>query len=245
MRSRFISAIALYGPKADPVRDFLTDVQAMIAEYAGKSFRPYSLEQIHATLIAINGIPEPETGAIVNQYYLEHTGARLKMDLRRVMRILAENLAPPLHIRLGGRGRDDSDPFLSRGHRLYERAFSVQGNAFVLIGWPVLALAGRGMPLDDLRREMNAANVLHRYHRSDADVDDDLYLVVGHHAGASASALRQAADAVRDNLAANPIDIEIGIREVKLVAADSHTMAPALFASDIPADEATLRELMS
>jgi len=50
---------------------------------------------------------------------------------------------------------------------------------------------------------------------------------------------------VREYLAASPLDVAIGASEVKIVAADSHTMAPALFVSDIPADEVALRELMS
>jgi hypothetical protein len=243
--SRFISAVALYGPKPAPVRDFLAGIQALIAGHVGERFRPYSLEQIHATLIAINGIPDPDTAAIVNQYYLENAGARLEMDLHRVMQILAEHLARPLQIRIGGRGPHDADPFLSRGQRLFERAASVQGNAFVVMGWPVTALTGSGRPLDELRRAMNAANVLHRYHQSDAAIDDDFYLVVGHHTGAPASALDRAARAVREYLAASPLDVAIGASEVKIVAADSHTMAPALFVSDIPADEVALRELMS
>jgi len=243
--SRFISAIALYGPKTDPVRDVLAGVQAVIASHVGDRFRPYSLEQIHATLIAINGIPDPESGVIINQYYREHAGARLEMDLQRVMQILAERLAQRLQIRIGGCGPQDADPFLSRGQRLFERAFSVQGNAFVLMGWPLLALTGPCRPLDELRRAMNAAHVLHRYHQGDADVDDDFYLVVGHHSGAPASALERAASAIRDNLAASPLDIDIGISDVKIVASDSHTMAPALLVSDIPADEVPLRELMS
>ena len=154
-------------------------MQALIGEHIGDGFRPYSLDQIHATLIALNGVPDPGTGAIV------------------------------------------------------------------LIGWPVAALTGPDRPLDKLRRDMNAANVLHRYHRRDTDVDDDFYLVMGHHVDASPSALGRAAGTVRDKLAADPIDLEIGIRDVKIVAADTHTMAPPRFVGDIPVDSATLKKLMS
>jgi hypothetical protein len=245
MGSRFISAVALYGPKAGPVRDFLADVQALIAEQVGRDFRPYSLEQIHATLIALDGVRDPHTGTIVNEYFLEHAGVAVEMDLPRAMRILAAHFADPLPVRIGGWGRDQPTPFLSRGMPLYQRAFSVQGNAFVLIGWPVAALTGGGRPLDSLRRDMNAAHVLHRYHRGVSDVDDDFYLVVGHHAGAPGDALERAAAAVRDRLAAGPLDLAIGIGDVTIVAADSHTLAPATFTGAVPVDAATLRALMS
>jgi hypothetical protein len=114
----------------------------------------------------------------------------------------------------------------------------------VLAGWPALALAGDGRPLDRLRRDMNAANVLHKYHRGDADVDDDLYLVVGHHDGAPAGALQRAATAVRDRLAADPVELAIGLADVRIVAADSHTLAPPVFSGGIPVDAQTLLALM-
>ena len=115
----------------------------------------------------------------------------------------------------------------------------------MLIGWPVVSLSRAGRPLDELRRDMNAANVLHKYHARDTDVDNDLYLVVGHHAGAPAGALERAAAAVRDKLAADPVELDIGLTDVKVVAADSHTLAPPLYVSDIPADETVLRALLS
>ena len=100
------------------------------------------------------------------------------------------------------------------------------------------------MPLDELRREMNAAGLLHRYHARPADVDNDLHLVVGHHAGAAAGALRGATAAVRDKLAADPADLAIGLSDVKIVAADSHTLAPPLYVSGVPAAAAEVLALV-
>jgi hypothetical protein len=235
---RFISAVALYGPKAEPLRSRLADVQAMLATQLGgtDTFRPYSLDQIHATLIAFNAIP----GTSVNQYYLEHTGQTREMDVPRAMRILTGHLARPLSIRIGGYHNDEPPPFRSRGQHPFQRTFSVQGNAFLLIGWPTVP----GRPLDRLRRDMNAANLLHRYHQHGDDVDDDCYLVVGHHHDAPPGALETAVRTVRATLAADPIYIEISRRDVKIVAADSHTLCPPLFAGDIPVDEATILALV-
>ena len=232
-QSRFISAVAFYGPKTGRLREFLTGVQALIAEHVGGDFRPYTLEQVHATLIALNGVREG--GTIVNEYMLEHTGERREMDLPLVMDILARRLATPLRVRIGGFRPEQAVPFTSRGQHLAERTFSVQGEAFVLVGWPADSLAGAGMPVDALRREMNAAGVLHRYHARPADVDNDLHLVVGHHAGAPAGALARATAAVRDKLAADPADLAIGLSDLTIVAADSHTLAPPLYVSGVPA----------
>jgi hypothetical protein len=242
VEGRFISAVALYGPKTGRVRGLLRGVQGLIAENIGGRFVPYPLDQVHSTLIALDGVPDPRTGSVVNACYLRYAGARRPMDLGLVMDILASRFARPLRVRLGGYRHDQEVRFTSRGQHPFERAFSVQRDgALVVIGWP----AGPGRPLDRLRRDMNAAGVLHRYHCADADVDNDFHLVVGHHAGAPAPALERATDAVRVLMAADPVDVDIGLGQVKIVAAGSRTLASPLYVSGIPADEEILRSLMS
>jgi len=242
MESRFISAVAFYGPKTGRLRELLTGVQAQIAEHVGNDFRPYTLDQVHATLIALNGVRAG--GTIVNEYLLEHAGERREMDLPRVMDILARRFATPLRVRIGGFRPGQAVPFTSRGQHVAERSFSVHGEAFEQVGWPAESLAGAGRPLDDLRREMNAAGVLHRYHARPGDVDNDLHLVVGHQAGAPAAALARATAAVRDKLAADPADLAIALSDVTIVAADSHTLAPPLYVSGIPAATAEVLALV-
>ena len=244
MGNRFISAVAFYGPKTGRLRELLAGVQALIEEHVGADFRPYSLEQVHATLIALNGVRAG--GTVVNEYLLAQEGVAREMHLPRVMDTLARRFATPLRIRIGGFRPHQAIPFTSRGQHLAERTFSVQDRAFVLVGWPTDSLAGAGRrPLDELRRAMNAAGVLHRYHVRPEDVDNDLHLVVGHQAGAPAGALARATAAVRDKLAADPADLAISLADVKIVAADSHTLAPPLYVSGIPADEAAILALLS
>jgi len=236
--SRFVSAVAFYGPKAGRLRELVAGVQDLIASHVGRDFLPYTHEQVHATLIALNGVRDG--GTLVNEYMLELAGRRREMDLPRVMDILARRFATPLPVRIGGFRPDQAPPFTSRGQHPAQRSFSVQDRAFVMVGWPAASIAGDGQPLDELRREMNAAGLLHRYHARPGDVDNDLHMVVGHHAGAPAAALGRATAAVRDMLAAEPADLAIGMADVKVVAADSHTLAPPLFVSEIPADDVSV-----
>ena len=238
MGSRFVSAVAFYGPKAGRLRELVSGVQDLIASHVGRDFLPYTHEQVHATLIALNGVRDG--GTLVNEYMLELAGRRREMDLPRVMDILARRFAAPLPVRIGGFRPDQAPPFTSRGQHPAQRSFSVQDRAFVMVGWPAASIAGGGQPLDELRREMNAAGLLHRYHARPGDVDNDLHMVVGHHAGAPAAALGRATAAVRDMLAAEPADLAIGMADVKVVAADSHTLAPPLFVSGIPADDVSV-----
>jgi hypothetical protein len=240
MNSRFISAVAFYGPKVGPFRRLLTDVQRLIDSHVGGGrFRPCALEQVHATLIALNGLREAD-GTIINQYFLENAGERRTMDIDRAMETLMAFFATPLPVRIGGYRPGDPVPFLSRGQHLHDRTFSVQGEAFVLVGWP----AKPGQPLDTLRRDLNAAGLLHRYHHKPGDVDGDLHIVVGHHHGVPPEALDRAVRAVRSRLAANPVTFDITASDVRVVAADSHVLAPALLAAPIPVEADTVLALI-
>jgi hypothetical protein len=241
---RIVTAVALYGPKDSPLREFFPGLQSLLAEHVGTGFRPYSLEQIHGTLIILTGVPDPATGALVNQRLLERSGIARKMDLGRAMDILTAHLATPVRVRIGGWRPRDPALFRSRGLHPYQRSFSVQDGAFVLVGWPAAALAGNGRPLDELRRGMNAAGVFHRYHDGETDIDDDFHLVLGHHDGAPARRLERAVQAVREHLAGHPVEFDIGLGQAAIVAARTPTLRPARFVSRLPVDQATLRSLM-
>src|SRR5260370_38340600 len=77
--SRFISAVAFYGPKTGRLRELLAGVQALIAAQVGDDFLPYSLEQVHATLVARDAVRDG--GAVINESSHAHAGGRQEMNL--------------------------------------------------------------------------------------------------------------------------------------------------------------------
>jgi hypothetical protein len=236
MDRRWVSAVALYGPKTGKVRDLLESVQATIAQHLGAAFLPYTLEQIHGTLIGLNGVREPVTGALISQYYLEHRDARCIMDFERVLRILEERFSQPLTIQIGGFGPGDKTGFTSQDRHPHERTFAARNGAFVLMGWPVSTIKSQGAqrPLDELRRDMNDANVLHRYHAAATDVDNDFYLVLGHYTNTAESTLAETERIVRRDLEHHHFNVQISREQVRVVAADSFTLAPAQFVGELP-----------
>jgi hypothetical protein len=236
MDRRWVSAVALYGPKTGEVRNLLESVQMTIARQLGAAFVPYTLEQIHGTLIGLNGDREPATGVLISQYYLEHRGARRVMDFERVLQILEERFSRPLTIRIGGFSPGDETGFTSQGEHPHERTFSARSGALVLMGWPVSTLTSEGAqrPLDELRHNMNDANVLHRYHAAATDVDNDFHLVLGHYTNTAESTLAETERIVRQDLEHHHIDVRVGREQVRIVAADSSTLAPARFAGELP-----------
>jgi hypothetical protein len=232
-----VTAVSLYGPKPAPLQRLLESLQATLAGRLGPAFAPYTLEQVHGTLIILAGMPDGSVpGAVLNQYFLEYRGLRTATDFDRVQQLLRRHLTPPLTIRIGGFGPADPVPFSSRGQHLNERSFSAQAGTLVLAGWPVSSLcsAGASRPLDELRRGMTEAGVLHRYHRAPSDIDDDFHLVVGTYAGAERAAVEAAILAVRQDLAREPIEVQVGIDQVRIIASDSPTLAAPRFCARLP-----------
>lgn len=245
MRAQLITAVALYGTKTGGLKRLLETVQAILRERLGDGFRPYTLDQIHGTVIRLDGVTDTQTGLIVNQRYLELTGTPRAMDYARASEILAAHLTPPLSIRIGGHGPNTPTTFSSRGQHPYDRMFSGQGDAFVLMGWPVSTVTNgiSHRPLDELRRKMNEANILHWYHDCSTDIDNDFHLVVGHGNGVPPHESIEAVRAVRSHLAQHPVPIEVGVDQIAIIAANSPTLAPARFIGRFPVDPAAIVNL--
>jgi hypothetical protein len=242
-----VTAVALYGTKAGAVRRLLETVQEICSEKLGERFRPYTLDQVHGTVIRLDGVTDPQTGTIVNQHYLEFTGIPRAMDYARALEILTAYLTPPLRIRIGGHRPNSPTKFLSREQHPFERMFSAQDGAFVLVGWPVGTVMNgiSRRPLDELRRKMNDANILHWYHRSSIDIDNDFHLVIGHYNGVWRHETTEAVGAVRMYLAQHPIQIDVGVDQIAIIATNSPTLVPAQFIGRFPIDPAEIGKLYS
>lgn len=242
MRAQIVTAVAFYGTKTGALRSLLETVQAITGEKLHGGFRPYTLDQIHGTVIRLEGITDPRTGLIVNQRYRELTGTRRAMDHARASEILTSYLTPPLSIRIGGHRPGTLATFSSRGQHPHERMFSLQGNAFVIMGWPASTVANgiSDRPLDGLRRNMNDANILHWYHQSRTDIDNDFHLVIGHHNGATEQETTEAVRCVRAFLEHHPVQVELGVDQITIIAANSPTLAPAQFIGRLPIDPADI-----
>jgi hypothetical protein len=193
-------------------------------------------------VIRFDGRTHAKTGLLVNQHYLELAGVPRAMDHARAVEILTAYLTPPLSIRIGGFKPNSPTTFSSRGQRPYKRMFSAQDGSLVLMGWPVCTVMNgiTQRPLDDLRRKMNEANILHWYHKSWNDADNEFHLVVGHYNTGSQCKAKEAAVASSVYLSQHPIQIEVGINQVAVIAADSPTLVPARFIGRLPSILQTL-----
>jgi hypothetical protein len=237
--------VSFYGAKSEPFAQLLRALQEIVRHELGTRFRPYAMEQVHGTVVTLDAVPDRATGCLVHEHYREVTGDTVAVDAGRVLAILRAHLARPCRIRLGGYRPASVATFQSRGRHPYARMFSEQGGAFVAIGWPVSTIEAdlTVRSLDDLRRDMNKAGIMHRYHESHTDVDNDLHFVLGHHDDAPADRVSAAVDRARAYLAEHPVDLDLGIDQVSVAVGETTTLASATFIAKIPADEAAILRL--
>jgi hypothetical protein len=245
MAGRIITAVAFYGPKGGSFEAFLTAVQRILGEGLGTRFRPYRLDQIHSTILGLEGVPDEDSGGVVNERFGAATGSSAAMNFPLALEIFAGRLAPPIGCVFGGYRPDTPATFVSQEKHPYERMFAFRDNAFILIGWPLVTIInGISLrPLDDLRREMNDANIWHRYHQSPLDIDNDLHLVIGHLDGPGHSATDLVERDVRAYMADHPCYVEVGVDQVSIVAADAPSLATASFVGSLSIGPAEIGQL--
>jgi hypothetical protein len=245
MRAKFITAVALYGAKQGALKELIQAVQGIIGERLGGAFRPYTLEQVHSTLINLNWFADETSGLPINRRYHDIAGVSRPMAPDQALETIYASLEPPINIRIGGYKSGDRATFSSRGEHPYERMFSDQKGTFVLVGWPLTTIACgiSEKPLDDLRRRLLEANILHLYHDSPADIDNDFHVVVGHYQEAVSEEIAATVGAVREYLAEHPVELAIGSQQLAIVASDSPTLMPARFVGRIPQDYKEVMEL--
>ena len=209
-----VTVVAHYGQKSAPMADFIRRCQNELAKGLLAAFRPYEVDQVHATLMGLEGYRWHD--GIVNRNFLERRNERRQMNLAAAIAFLQSGSLPAIHIRIGGYKPDVDYGFTSQGQHPYLRSFSVHGEIAVAMGWPI---AGDPI-LDRLRRQFNKMNIWHKRHDTEVDIDNDFYFVLGR------IDRRVVTDkqviAVEDNLrqllvATDPITIEMGRSSLSIV----------------------------
>lgn len=214
--------VALYGDKTPEFSPFVTGCQQMAAAALGEAFSPYEMGQIHATIV---GLEHSEDSPRENASFRRHREQRVEMDIAGFADYLRRSTELPFQARIGGFGESDR-PFLSRGYGPYERSFSIQGDKAVVIGWPWHPRAGSGAgdypgTLDAIRRRAQRFGILHAYHRSETDEDNDLFFRIGlvERSAVGDDAVRDVQRQVRRYISGQrPLMLRIGIDDLCVAA---------------------------
>jgi hypothetical protein len=247
-----LTLAASYGRKPGNFGEFIRWCQAQVAVRIPEGFRPYELTQVHATIVGLDGVRT--RGDVVNHSFSRYCkDPRIKdrrMNLEGLVDYIAATSLFPFEVRIGGFRRGGEYPFKSHGEHPYFRSFAIQkSNLVVAMSWPE---SEKGFPdtLDHLRRDFNVFNIRHKYHKTDKDVDNDLFFVLGKvDPGAVTNLTREAvSEAIRAQIAGiAPIYITVGCENLSFVAyvSDELPLATSVVFSleDAQKDISAIKEL--
>jgi hypothetical protein len=207
--------VAFYGPKRQSLSDLLVGCQKELVSSLGDRFRPYEVNQVHATVCGMEG--SPCGGQVLNKNYRDLRGEDRPMDFGGVVLTVRSTRFLPMEIQMGGFLENVDYGFTSRGQHPYARSFSIQGRTAVVIGWPISpqSVCRR---LDQLRRQLQSASLLHRYHGRPDEVDNDLFFALGQADLIPADASAVAEERLRSHLAGlQPVVLCLGLEDLCVV----------------------------
>ena len=180
MSDKNVSLVAFYGNKPPQLVALIQKLQTYLThcKLVRNCFIPYQLEQVHGTIIGCEGT-KTESG-IIDKWFYDRRQETKYIDIPGLVDYLQHQIVP-ITIRFGGYDRTSNYNFLSRDRHLYYRSFQLQQAQTqtipVLIGWSwdnSVTLA-----IDDLRRNLQQFNLLHKYHQTPEAIDNDFYLRLG------------------------------------------------------------------
>lgn len=182
-----VTLTMLYGDKPAPLMELLLNCQYLVSSIIGKSFKPYSIAQIHATLIGLESVADSDSQNL-NLNLSQYHGIHASMNFEGMIEFLQSDplTGLPLHIQLAG-FQDIDYGFLSRGKRPFQRSFVIDADKVVIMGWPFQKLTDGSKGnvkeyfqiLDRLRRKFQSFNILHKYHEHTNAIDNDFYMRIG------------------------------------------------------------------
>jgi len=168
--------VAFYGSKPPRFSGLIRSCQDELARLLLASFHPYDIDQVHGTLIGLEGVRQGET--TLNSNFNALRSEMRHMDLRQILGLLSSTPLLPMKLQIGGFRHYEHFDFTSRGLHPYLRSFAIRDRIAVAMGWPTDS--GRHpASLDELRRVFQNVNVLHQYHQKETDKDNDFFFVLG------------------------------------------------------------------
>ena len=226
-----VSLVAFYGDKPVVLASLIQKLQTYLANHQllQDKFVPYQLTQVHGTIIGCEGW-KTNLG-VVNQWFQEKRQETKYIDFAGLINYLQHQVDLPITIRFAGYDRNINYNFLSRDRHLYHRSFQLQSadNEYisVLIGWSWQDRAVT-LAIDNLRRELQRFNLLHKYHAIPSDIDNDFYLRLGTiKANLTLPEIDAIALEIRNLLVAQSISIAIQLENLAFVQYQDLSLTPA------------------
>lgn len=212
-----LTLVSHYGSKPPAFATLLGELQAHLRDSLGRAFIPYDLAQIHGTIIGLEG--QRLAGEVHNENFRRLRQRVQPIDFARLTS--AARSMDAFQVRVGGFSERSRCDFVSNGRPPHERSFSIQGEIAVAMGWPWQD--GRySERLVDFRKALEQCGVLHKWHRNEADRDNDFFFVLGRIDAAIATAAKAEGESrLRRMLATRyPLELNVSSDTLAFVAYD-------------------------
>ncbi len=203
--------VAHYGKKPPELSAVVQRLQTCLSDLLGAAFRRYEMEQVHGTVVGLEGCRSGRN--------FRNRNSGLLMDLGKLVEFLRGPRLGSIRVRVGGYESCGKYPFRSRNIHPYLRSFSIQGDIAVAMGWPVQP-GEFPDSLDQLRRGFQEFGVRHKWHRTDIEVDNDFFFVLGRleRGAVDRAAVESSTEHVRTVLASSGgTEVEINRDTLRLV----------------------------
>jgi len=219
-----LTLVTHYGSKPAPFAEKIRLLQSMLAEQLGPGFWRYAVEQVHGTIIGLEGT---RLGTrIRNENFRRARDEERFIDFDGLLNFLCREAKDEIEVRLGGFEPASDHGFTSAGQHPFVRSFSVRGEIAVAMGWP--HHSGAFVPsLDQLRREFQQFGLLHKWHQRPADVDNDFFFVLGRVLPGVEPARRDLAQqTIREHLVGTPLWLPVTSDTLCIVAYEDSQLPP-------------------
>ena len=238
-----LTLVSHYGPKPAPFAEKVRLLQSMIAEHLGGHFKPYTVEQVHGTIIGLEGTRFGNR--IRNENFWRFRGAERFIDFHGLLDFLRTQPESNWDVRLGGYDLASDYGFTSAGQHPFLRSFSLHGEIAVAMGWP--RCSGTFAPLlNELRRAFQQFGALHKWHQRESDVDNDFFFVLGRMLPDTELAKRDAVQQIiREHLATAPLQLPVTHATFSFVAYLDPQLPPANSQTFILIDQQVTASLLA
>lgn len=189
-------------------------------------FEPYPTNQVHATILGCEGAIF--NSSIINKWFYEKRQKECNIDFKNLIQYFRYHSNLPIAIRFCGYNPDTNFGFLSQNRHPFERSFQIREDdtkAAMLMGWPYNA-GQWPLHLYNFRIGAQTFNILHKYHKSLSDVDNDCYLRIGCFKELPDKKIKRAIEnSIRNKLTSmNPIYESINHNNLRIVKYNETTL---------------------
>lgn len=211
-----LSIISHYGEKSLELINLISMLQSKLSESLGFAFKPYEMDQVHGTIIRLEGTFTDK--GILNKWFKENRHEDRYMKPERLLEFIKSDKIKEIDIKIGGYRIHKDYGFESRGQHPFLRSFSIQGDIAVAMGWPI----ENGNHVDALYKlcsQFEEVDVLHKWHKEGYE-DNDFFFVLGRLSKKYVNplALQRTSEKIRLIMAGIDEQITIGKNTMTIVA---------------------------